>query len=458
MPDIEDGLKNAVDALAQGLPSPTEVAIGPFTMAGTEIPTGLSRYLTEAITFFAETNMDHKYIVKENEADFSQITVLHGFFTRRDDLIDLTLEIVNPNGDVNGSKTLTASVSVLADLGIAIEPENLAIALEQEEVIATVLEVPNAVNSQTHQGINIQASFNSESMTYLHREELGMTILADRDCYFKVIHIDADNKVKMIYPNSNDRNNQLRANVPRAIFETASYMLYEPYGAETIIIAASTEQYANIEQEYIVPWVAASGDTVRGAIRGRRGGELESRPSATVRTGETAYTIAIRKPHEEYEYARPENTRELYETIRTDVLSQGGDFEGNETSGYYIVNEVRTSYRIPRDKPDAIQFAVYYMDNFTRGTRSGVRARGAGFSFNFNRPGNLPQAVQSVRSKIEEKGGTFTGNEQQGSFQANGITGQYRVSTQVSVTISEKPFMIPNSLIEREVRNYFGER
>jgi hypothetical protein len=85
-----------------------------------------------------------------------------------------------------------------------------------------------------------------------------------------------------------------------------------------------------------------------------------------------------------------------------------------------------------------------------------VRTRGANFNFSFEKPENITQTIQMVRNGIEGKGGKFTGNEQRGNFQANGIAGQYRVSEKVNVTITEKPFLIPNSLIEREIKNYFG--
>jgi len=237
--------------------------------------------------------------------------------------------------------------------------------------------------------------------------------------------------------------------MPRAIFENAKAYLYEPYGAETIIIVASTEQFRNIEQDYITPLVSATPSSVRTAVRGSRGDQSE---------GESVYTITILKPNEEYEYGRPENMSEMVQTLRNDVRRQGGDFEGNETSGVYTVNNIRGSYRVPRNAPDKIQFAIYNMDNFSGGTRTGAQTRGAGFTFSFNRPGNIAQAINTVRTGIVEKGGTFTGNEQQGNFSASGITGQYRVSDMISVTITDKPFIIPNSLIEKEVKTFFGER
>jgi hypothetical protein len=263
----------------------------------------------------------------------------------------------------------------------------------------------------------------------------------------------------MIYPNAYDKNNYLRANMPRSVFESADYMLYEPYGTETLLIAASAEQFNNIEKELIAPWTACTAETLREAIRGR-GGDFETpsrpRPIRFTGDGEARYSITLLKPHEEYEYEKPENMAEAIRAMRGDAVQQGGVFEGNETSGYGILNNVRTSYRVPRDRPDTIRFAVYYLDSFS-GT-AGVRTRGQGFSFSFARPGDIGRAVEAVRSGIEKKCGVFNGNEQQGSFRASGIAGQYQVSGVVDVTITEKPALIPKSLIEKEVREYFGGR
>jgi hypothetical protein len=439
MTEIEAGIKRAVDTLAAGLQNQTETRIGPFTLTETDIPTGLSLFLTERVTHHAISNIERRYrVIRDNiERESEQIASLAGFFTQRGEQVDITLELNTPDG-VKGSQFFSISADVLAGLGIAIHPENINILPEEP-----------FIEPQVNQRINIQAFFNSESRTFFHRDELGMTLMADRNCYFKVIHIDANNQMTMIYPNSADRNNFLRANMPRAIFETARAFLYEPYGAETIIVVASAEQFRDIEQNLVTPLMPATAASVRTAVRGRQGNESD---------GEAVYTITILQPHEKFEYRRPENMREMVETLRRDVLSQGGTFEGNEISGVYIVNGVRGSYRLPRDRPDIIQFAIYYTDNFTGGPLAGVQTRGRGFNFSFPRPANITHAVQTVQTSIVEKGGTFSGNEQQGNFHASGIAGQYRVTDLVNVTITEKPFMIPNSLIEREVRIFFGVR
>jgi hypothetical protein len=464
MAEIEDGLKKAVDMLAAGLQAQTGTRIGPFALTGTDVPSGLSRYLTERITHFAINNQERKFrVIRENGADANAV-VLNGFFTRRGSQVDVTLEIIAPNGDINGSQAFSMSVAALNEREIAIEPENIAALNEREKIIAPVIANTANVNApnvnQANQSINIQAFFNSESRTYLHRDELKITLMADKNCYFKIIHIDANNQMKMIYPNSYDENNYLRANMPRAIFETANYMLYGPYGAETILIVASAQPFANIEKEYITPWIPATAESVRTAVRGARGGELEQRttPQALTGGGEARYTITILKPHEEYEYTRPSDMTAAVQAMRNDALRQGGTFDGNETSGFYILNNVRGSYRLPRNAPDKIQFAFYNLESFSDGKNAVVRTRGAGYNFSFEKPVNITQTIRTVRSGIEGKGGTFTGNEQQGSFKASGITGQYLITELVNVTITDKPVIVPNSLIEREVKNYFGGR
>jgi len=430
---LEAGIKRAVDALAANIQTQTETVIGLFTMTGIDIPSELSIYLTEKVTHYAKTNQERKYRVMEGDTE--QAAVLSGFFTRRNDRVDVTFELTTPNRDRDGSHIFSISVDLLEKtIGLAIEPENVNSMIILDEVI------PPAQTETIH----IEARLNSNTRTYFHRDELKLTVTADQDCYFKIIHIDVNNQIKMIYPTRND-NNFLRANESRTIFDNPNsrYVLYGPYGAETLVVVAFPVQFPGIEREYNEPWRAATEETITAAIAG---------------AGQSRYPITILKPHEEYEYARPENMTELYQSIRDDAVRQSGYFEGNATSGFYIINNVRGSYRIPNNRPDTIQFAAYYLDTYTADSYRGTRTRGSPFNFSFAIPQNIAQAVQTIRSSILEKGGVFTGNEQQGNFRANGIAGQYQVTDVVNVTISEKPFVIPNSLIENEVRNYFGVR
>jgi hypothetical protein len=384
--DMETGIKRAVDTLAVGLSAPTDTRIGPFTLTGTEIATGLSQFLTEKISHYARNNRDGKY--RLNAGESSMTSALSGFFTKRYDRVDVTLEFRTPKGEVSGSQIFALSAAELEKWDISIEPENLRAIQERERLFAALSGSGNTFGTtsgatgvnQAAQGIHIEAFFESQlgNHLYLHREPLKIKVRADRDCYFKIVHIDVNNQQKTIFPNSLDKNNYLRATRSTPVFENSSYMLYEPYGAETILVIVSTEQFRNIEQEYLEPWKAATAETIRTAVRGSRGGDLETayRPVSFSGDGEARYTITILKPHEEYEY-KPADMGEAIRALQNYTAQQGARLESLDpmTSGCYVVNGVRCSYRVPRNAPDIIQFAVYYINSYAEASSAGTKAK-----------------------------------------------------------------------------------
>jgi len=460
------------------------VSINEITMAGTKDMTSeFSVYLYPIIKHHAVTNSNSMFnVVDEPRSRGLKTTndqstgVISGTYNKRGNTVEVYLNL-NIDGNLKGSYRFTIPQSELN--GISVLPANFKTTEEAVKQDKTIGVITGTVNQTVQadpvkpqpvskpaaapavQNIQIQAWFDSQlgNRVYMHREPLEITVMADRDCYFKVIHIDVNNQMKMIFPNSEDKNNYLRANTPQSVFDKTSYRFYGPYGAETLLITASTEQFANIEKEYAAPWIPATADSVRAAV-GSRGGDIEYKTTSTTQAGEgeARYTITILKPDEEYEYGKPANMAEFVQGMRDDTERQGGIFNNNDSSGQSVVNNMRVSYRIPRNKPDTIEFAYYNLNNLSGGKNARGQTRGAGFTFSFDKPGNIPQTIQAVRSGIESKGGIFQGNEQQGNFKASGIEGQYKVSDLVSVTITNKPVLIPNSLIEKEVKNYFGGR
>ena len=438
---LEAGIKKAVDTLAARLKTQTETVIGSFTLTGTNVPSELSLFLTEKITHYAKNNQGKKFKIIEGET--KDKAVISGFFRKQNDRVNVTIELSTPDKEADGSQIFSISLSVLEQIPIAIEPENF-----------NKMFVPSDSNTALAT-ININALLNSPTHTYKHGEYLQLRILAESDCYFKIIHIDVDNNFKMIYPRNKNDNNSLSANARRTVFYDPSNksnndpdtkntrILCGPYGAETLVVVASHVQFPNMEQEYNQPWKPATEETVKKVITGN---------------GEARYAIDIIKPHEEYDFTRPQNMTEMVQGIKNDAIKQRGVFIGNETSGYYIINNIRGSYLVSSGTPDKIQFTTYYLDTYNNVTNRGKRARSSPFNFSFTKPQNIRDAIETVRSGIEGKGGTFNGDEQQGNFKASGISGQYKVSNMVNVTIQEKPFVIPNSLIENEIKNFFGVR
>jgi hypothetical protein len=147
--------------------------------------------------------------------------------------------------------------------------------------------------------------------------------------------------------------------------------------------------------------------------------------------------------------------REFLQTMRTGIQGRGGQFNGNEREGSFSETGIQGTYRVSGGN---IIFTLKEERNKnTRPSTRGISAQG-GYNFSFDKPGNIAQAVNTVKTGIVQKGGSFNGDERAGSFIASGISGEYNIVDKVDVTIIDKPRIIPNSLIEKEVKKFFGVR
>jgi len=64
--------------------------------------------------------------------------------------------------------------------------------------------------------------------------------------------------------------------------------------------------------------------------------------------------------------------------------------------------------------------------------------------------------VARVQKAAVEFGADFEGDTTSGSFSGRGFAGTYRISDSVAtVTITEKPFLIPWGVVESQVRGFF---
>ncbi len=70
---------------------------------------------------------------------------------------------------------------------------------------------------------------------------------------------------------------------------------------------------------------------------------------------------------------------------------------------------------------------------------------------------DLSSTLRKVEQTIVQKGGSFKGDMNQGEFSGS-VKGRYVVfsHSEVEITILSKPFVMPNSMIESAIRDYFA--
>ncbi|MGK4006266.1 hypothetical protein WMF31_26845 [Sorangium sp. So ce1036] len=83
-------------------------------------------------------------------------------------------------------------------------------------------------------------------------------------------------------------------------------------------------------------------------------------------------------------------------------------------------------------------------------------------SFSVPFSGSAPEIVAKARAAIEKAGGQFNGTDGNGDFTvptpAGAVKGTYSIAAQsFSVDITDKPFLVPGSAIESQVRKFLDK-
>jgi len=70
---------------------------------------------------------------------------------------------------------------------------------------------------------------------------------------------------------------------------------------------------------------------------------------------------------------------------------------------------------------------------------------------------NINEALASARSAAKQNGVDFIGDHLSGHFKGKGIEGRYEITDNVlALTVLRKPLILPWSLIETTVTDFFG--
>jgi len=82
-------------------------------------------------------------------------------------------------------------------------------------------------------------------------------------------------------------------------------------------------------------------------------------------------------------------------------------------------------------------------------------------SFSANFTGTANETVAKAKGAIEKANGTFNGDDNKGDFvvptPAGKVKGTYNIKGQsFDVDITDKPFIVPGSAIEAQVRKFLG--
>ncbi len=77
-------------------------------------------------------------------------------------------------------------------------------------------------------------------------------------------------------------------------------------------------------------------------------------------------------------------------------------------------------------------------------------------SFSVPFTGDAPSLLARARKTATDNGAQITGDTNKGTFSGRGVEGSYTVSgNTVNVTVDKKPVIIPWSLVESQLKQFF---
>jgi hypothetical protein len=123
---------------------------------------------------------------------------------------------------------------------------------------------------------------------YYDGDFMSMSLYSERDCYFRIIHVDVNGNTQIIYPGSPNDIHFIRAGETRRIPDNTRYRMGPPFGEELILVSAYDRPFTLDHSPGTAP---LSADSIsRGLIVESDSNSVMS-PSATAKF---SYTILPR--------------------------------------------------------------------------------------------------------------------------------------------------------------------
>ncbi|MDR0706426.1 MAG: DUF4384 domain-containing protein, partial [Treponema sp.] len=254
--DLDGEIDRAVSDLAKGVSGKTTVAIGRISYGDTQTVSSLSAYLKNGITASA-LRRNSRFTVADDgaSAGFAMATrglavkapamngassdgggiqaVIMGSFSPMDDgaKVSLRLVSVSRNRPVLAAANFEVSGEELRRRRLSLLPEISRADFEAKR---------DAVEPYAGRNNRFAFTITPDDLdgVYYEGEYMGMRLYSERDCWFRIVHIDVNGTAQVIYPTTSRDNNLIRAGETRSIPENTRYRMGAPYGEEYILVAA----------------------------------------------------------------------------------------------------------------------------------------------------------------------------------------------------------------------------
>jgi hypothetical protein len=302
-PDEE--VERAVSVMAKAVNQKTVIAVGRISYANTQTVTNLSAWLKNGIISGAQKQRDKLQVATESEAaDFAVSSrgltvettpansvvqaVVTGSYSPLDNGAEVSLSLVS----TSGNKAVLSSSKFFIS-GSEMERRKLSLLPEKNTAVISKAEFDEKQKAiDPYSGKNNKWAFTvtPDVLDGIYHDGAYMTmrIYSERDCYFRIIHIDVNGSSQVIYPSSSSDNNFIRAGQTRRIPDNTRFRMGPPFGEEIILAAAYDRPFTLGVQSAPAPF---SADSIARGLTVVSETNTPMTPSATAKF---SYTILPR--------------------------------------------------------------------------------------------------------------------------------------------------------------------
>jgi hypothetical protein len=249
---LDEAIDRAVAALGKGLSSRLAVGIGRISYNGTGTVSSLSAYLKQRIVGSA-AGLAGKFTVVSDEqsaafavslgglteggaTDSPVEALIAGSFSPLGADAEVQLYLARTTGALLGSAKFTISRADLAVRNLSLLPPKEGTVISAAEFSAKQQAI--APYDGKHNAFKFSIAPDSLDGVYHEGDYMTLRVYGERDCYFRLLQVDVEGNVQVIYPRSARDNNFLRAGEIRRIPDNTRFRLGRPFGEEYILAAA----------------------------------------------------------------------------------------------------------------------------------------------------------------------------------------------------------------------------
>jgi len=279
----DDEVMRAVSVMARAVDQKTTITVGRISYADTQTVSNLSAWLKSTIVAGANKERGKFDVASESEsADFAVSSrgltvenpvsnsaiqaVITGSFSPIDSDAEVSIQLVS----TSGNKVVLSSSRFIIPAS-ELQRRKLTLLPDKNNAVITKAEFESKQKAvEPYAGKNNKWNFTVTPDVldgiYYDGDYMTMRLFSEKDCYFRLIHVDVNGIAQVIYPVSPSDNNFIRAGETRRIPDNTRFKMGAPFGEEMILAAAYERQFRNeqvtgaINEAVIINGLTVEGD------------------------------------------------------------------------------------------------------------------------------------------------------------------------------------------------------